>query len=216
MPLQQPCRHAMFVGIVEHWREGWRPNARAVKRVVALGAGIGTSLHCVWCCRTARSRRATLALELFFLSLVGPGGAMCAALPCPWLRLYVPSQVPLSLHTRSKKAPVLRRGKKSNVVSLLCPALSDIFLNVGQQLCELCAVRVVRPCFVWMPVHSRQVFRLAFFRLLFLRLVAAGCMFSHSRLSPSLYLVCLCIFSPFLADVLNTCSELLFICSSSF
>lgn len=127
MPLQQPCRHAMFVGIVEHWREGWRPNARAVKRVVALGAGIGTSLHCVWCCRTARSRSATLALELFFLSLVGPGGAMCAALPCPWLRLYVPSQVPLSLHTRSKKAPVLRRGKKKAMWCHCSVLLSPIF-----------------------------------------------------------------------------------------
>lgn len=48
----------------------------------------------------------------FFLSLVGPGGTVCAALPCRWLRLYVPSQVPLSLHTRSKKASVLRRGKR--------------------------------------------------------------------------------------------------------
>lgn len=127
MPLQQPCRHAMFIGIVKHWWEGWRPNARAVKRVVALGAGIGTSLHCVWCCRTARSWRATLALELFFLSLVGPGGAMCAALPCPWLRLYVPSQVPLSLHTRSKKAPVLRRGKKKAMWCHCSVLLSPIF-----------------------------------------------------------------------------------------
>lgn len=152
----------------------------------------------------------------FFLSLVGQ--AVQFVLPClaPGSWLYVPSQVPLSLHTWSKKAPVLRREKESNAVSLLCPALPDIFLNIGQQLCELCAVRVVRPCFVWMPVHSRQVLDFCFFRLLFLRLVA-GCVFlSLLFVTLSLYLVCLCVFSLFLADVLNTCSELLFICSSSF
>lgn len=107
-------------------------------------------------------------LGVFFLSLVGQ--AVQFVLPClaPGSWLYVPSQVPLSLHTWSKKAPVLRREKESNAVSLLCPALPDIFLNVGQQLCELCAVRVVRPCFVWMPVHSRQVLDFCFF----------GCCFS--------------------------------------
>lgn len=87
---------------------------------VALGAGIGTFLHCVWCCVTARLWRATLALE-FFLSLVGQ--AVQFVLPClaPGSWLYVPSQVPLSLHTWSKKAPVLRRERKQcGVIALSC------------------------------------------------------------------------------------------------
>lgn len=134
----------------------------------------------------------------FFLSLVGPGGTVCAALPCRWLRLYVPSQVPLSLHTRSKKASVLRRGKRKAMWFHCSVLLSpDIFLNVGQQLCELCAVRVVRPSFVWIPVHSCQVFQLAFFVSAAVSLTSCCRLhvFSHYCLSPSLCLVCHCIFS---------------------
>ncbi|KAL3249572.1 hypothetical protein MRX96_055797 [Rhipicephalus microplus] len=80
MPPQQPCRCAVFVGFAKHWRTGWRPDQRAV---VALEVGIGTSLHCISCCRTARSQRATLALELFFFKPCGARryGVCCLALP---------------------------------------------------------------------------------------------------------------------------------------
>lgn len=152
----------MFVGVTKHRRGGWRPNTRAVKERLhwEVALALFSTVFGV-------ERQPGCGVQLwpwsFFLSLVGQAAQF--VLPClaPGSWLYVPSQVPLSLHTRSKKAPLLPREKESNAVSLLCPALPDIFLNVGQQLCELCAVRVVRLCFVWMPVHSRQVLDFCFF-----------------------------------------------------
>lgn len=115
-----------------------------------MGAGIGTSLQCVWCCVTAQSWHATLALEFEPCGEAERRECHCLAAGS---RLYVPSQVPLSLHPRSKKAPVLKKAMWHHCSILLSP----IFFYVGPQLCKLCAVRVVRPCFVWMPVHSRHI-----------------------------------------------------------
>lgn len=158
-------------------------------------------LQCVWCCVTAQS-----GLQLWPWSL-------CEE-PCRrGSRLYVPSQVPLllSLHAHGR-----REGASAEVTRRRCSApLSWIFFYVGPHLCELCALFVLSGrVSVWLPVHSCQV-RLAFKAAVLSWLLAGRTRPAPLPVSRVSFLSSLRPFSvP--ADVLNTCSELLFICSSSF